>query len=619
MTTEPQPLDVLGEFAHTVLADFPIQAILEHLVRRIVEVLPISGAGVTVIASSTRPSFLAASDATALHYERLQIEMDDGPSLEAYKSGRAVAVPNLAREPRFDRFGPEAIQGGLAAMFTFPLRYQGEQLGALDLYRDTPGPLDAYDMETAQMLADMTTAYLVNAATRHEVADLSARAHENASHDALTGLANRGRFLERLEDALDRGQRSDQLVAVLLVDLDAFNGVNESCGQQVGDDVLITVARRIEALLETGDTVARLSGDEFAVVTTGLDDEMQAEVIALRLVEAVRRPLLEAGATLKLSASVGIACVARGRCTAEALLRNAEVAMHQIKRKGGSGHQLVDVREQSLVESRDGLTRDLDGAAQRGELRVVYQPVVSTIDGSVIGAEALLRWDHPAQGAIPPTTLIPLAERSRAIVDIGRWVLERACRDRRRFEVEQGANAFVMAVNVSVRQIMESGFASDVRAILRATRTPARLVSLEITETSLLEETEWVSEALQELKQIGVLIALDDFGTGYSSLSHLKRFPIDIVKLDQSFVSNILKDTSSHVIVSKIIELAHELDLAVVTEGVETVEQRDELASLDSEYCQGFYFARPMSADLLRTLMKGVPSPGHPRLPAPAA
>ena len=617
---DDQLSDVLGEFARTMLTDFPVIRILEHLVKRIVEILPITAAGVTLISATRGPHHVAASDESALRYEKLQTELDDGPCLEAYRTGQAVSVPNLHNESRFGAFAPRAVEAGLVAVFTFPLRHRSESLGALDLYCDTPGELNADDMASAQTLADVTSAYLVNAEARRALEELSARSHASATHDPLTGLANRVLLLERLGHALQRAQRSHGLLALLFVDLDRFKRVNDLHGHRAGDDVLVAVARRIAGLLRPGDTLARISGDEFVVLCEDLEDGVQAEKIAARIVVAIGRPFLVGADMIELGASVGVASVRRGASAPEDVLGDADAAMYKVKRDGGSGHRHAVARELVPGGSEADVRRALEGAMSRDEFRIEYQPVVRARDGLVVGAEALLRWDprDPALGVVAPSTVVELAEQSGSIIEIGWWALERACADRWGWAEPGGADGFVVAVNVSPRQLVAPGFAARVAAILAETRTPARLVSLEITETVLLGDADRALAVLADLKEIGVLLALDDFGTGYSSLSYLNRFPVDVLKLDQSFVADIAHDRSSHAIVKKLIELAHMLDIAVVTEGVETLEQRDAVAALGSEFCQGFYFARPMPAAGFDELMATARAGGRRQLPVAA-
>lgn len=591
---------VLSEFARTMLTDFPIQAILEHLVQRIVDVLPITGAGVSLIDPALVPRYVAASDSSALHFEELQTELGEGPCLAAYRTGQPVLIPDLRQDERFESFAPRALGKGLAAVFTFPLWQGSGCLGALDLYRDVPGALSIGDTDSARTLADVASAYLVNAKARANLTSWSDRFYERAVHDTLTGLPNRVLLLERIEHAIVRSGRSMKLVTVLFVNLDHFKLVNDAHGHSVGDGLLISVSERIAGVLRPADTVARLSGDEFVILCEEFDKVEEAGLVASRIVDALGAPFVVGEVRLEISASVGIAFANQTNHDSEQLLHAADVAMRQVKFKGGANYQSIDVRARRLAEDMD-LRIALSKAEERGELRIVYQPIVRTDNQSLEGVEALLRWHHPARGPIPATTVIPLAEQSGLIVEIGRWVLEQACIDLK--SEGQSNERLMIYVNVSAHQLMAPDFVSMLATILSDTETEPSLLTLEITDSALVRDTQRAHIVLNQLKQLGLILALDDFGTGYSSLSYLRQFPVDTIKIDQSFIKGLPRDRSSHDIVSKTIELAHLLGLAVVCEGVETTEQHQAITGLGSDFCQGFYFHRPMSLGLLSAIM----------------
>jgi diguanylate cyclase (GGDEF)-like protein len=577
MPSEKQLSGVLSEFARTMVTDFPIQAILDHLVQRIVDVLPVTAAGVTLISPDTDPRYLAASNDSALRYEELQTELGEGPCLEAYQTGKAVAVPDLREELRFPKFAAQALEAGLMAVFTFPMHHDNEQLGALDLYRDTAGPLDAAEMEAAQTLADVAAAYLINAKARADLRDSSDLSRERSLHDALTGLPNRVLLLERLEHAVLRGRRSNKLAAILFADLDQFKLVNDLHGHPVGDELLMAVARRLTSVLRPGDTLARMSGDEFVILCEDLDTAAEIDAIAARVVDAIATPFDLSGVKVEISASVGIAYSGRGDNLSSQLLVDADAAMYQAKRGGGAHHRVIDLSERHLASERIIMERQLRGAKGRGELRTEYQPIVATRSGRITGVEALLRWAHPTGGVIMPAVLVPLAEQSGFITEIGRWVLEQACPDRNRWDDNGHTDDLTVAVNVSAHQLMSSNFIATVTKVLSETATDPRLLTLEVTESVFVQDSDRAQVVLRELKRIGVNLALDDFGTGYASLNYLKRFPIDIVKIDQGFIADMVQEPASHFIVSAVIELAHQLGMTVVAEGVETAQQRDEL------------------------------------------
>jgi diguanylate cyclase (GGDEF)-like protein len=589
-----------------MLTDFPIQAILDQLVLRIVEIMPVTAAGVTLISETTSPHYVAASDESALRFEELQSVLDEGPCIVAYRTGKAVAVADLRSDKRFPVFLIQAREAGLAAVFTFPLRHGNSQLGALDLYRDTPGELDEDAMAIAQTLADVTSAYLVNAQGRSDLVSSAANARATALHDGLTGLPNRTLLLERMQHALISRRRSGSFVAVLFIDLDRFKKVNDTLGHQVGDELLMAVSSRLSGVLRPGDTLARLSGDEFVVVCGDLSEEAQIEGLATRLEIAIAAPFDLAGSIVEVSASIGIAFAGLGN-DPEQLLHKADIAMYQAKRGGGAQHQVLDVDKQSDAELSNSLHNDLRHAIQRRELRLEYQPIVRTTDGRVTSVEALLRWHHPDRGLISPDVLVPLAEASGDIAEIGGWVLEQACNDRHRWEMKTDSEPFVMSVNISTHQLMAPGFAARVKDILRLTHTDAKEICLEIKESAFVQDGGRALAVLSQLKQFGILVALDDFGNDYSSLSHLMEFPFDVVKIDQSFISHLAESKAGHAIVMKTIELTHLLDLLVVCEGVETALQYHEVVAFAGDFSQGFYHARPMTAEMIDHLV-GSPS-----------
>jgi len=335
--------EVLSEFARTMLTNFPIQGILDHLVGRIVEIMPVTGAGVTLISpAALTPRYVAASNPAALRFEQLQTDLGEGPCIAAYHSGEAISVPVLRDERRFPKFSPPALEAGLEAVFTFPLRHGDIQLGVLDLYRDTPGPLTTASLRVAQTLADVAAAYLINAQARADLQDSSDQSRDAALHDALTGLPNRVLMLERLEHAFLRGRRSGKTSAVFFIDLDDFKVVNDTHGHRVGDELLVAVAERLTGVLRPGDTFARLYGDEFVILCEDLDEHSQADALASRFHTAMAAPFALTSTDVNISASIGIAFTGRdddeagagagAGAGAEQLIHNADVAMYSSKR-----------------------------------------------------------------------------------------------------------------------------------------------------------------------------------------------------------------------------------------------------------------------------------------------
>ena len=601
--TDDRLSSVLSEFARTLGTDFPIQSILDHLVRRIVDVLPISAAGVTVIAPGVNPRYVAASDGSAMRFEQLQTELGQGPCIAAYETGEAVAVPDLRDDDRFPDFAPRALEQGLGAVFTFPLRRDDNQLGALDLYRSVPGMLAPDVMVAAQTLADVAAAYLLNAEARAELQQSTERAHQMSLHDALTGLPNRTLLVQRLDHAILRCRRSGKTVAILFADLDGFKAVNDTWGHHVGDALLIAVAGRLTGLLRPGDTLARLAGDEFVILCEDLEEASAAGPLASRIGAGLAEPFVLPGAEVQISASVGIAFARAGDDLSERVLQDADTAMYQAKRRGGARQSVVDRREQGLASRWATLRRDLGGAVSRGELRTAYRPIVTVAGGRIAGVEALVRWAHPSQGLVGTETVLALAEQSGLVTEVGRWVLERACIDRRGWLSPDGHDPVRIFVNASACQFMSAGFAATVASVLSDTGTDPCLLTIGVTESAFIRDADRVLIVFDDLKRLGVVLALDDFGTGYSSLTHLKRFPVGVVKIDRSFIADLDRDPTSRLIVSAVVGLVHGLGMSAVAEGVESREQYDEVARTGCDYYQGFPFAEPMAADDLERLL----------------
>ena len=612
MVHEEKLSAVLSDFARTLATDFPIQGILDHLVERIVEVLPVTAAGVTLISAGKAPRYIAASDESALRFERLQTDIGEGPCLSAYESGEAVAVADLRIAGDFPQFAPAAVEAGLLAVFTFPLHHGESRLGALDLYRDTPGDLDADDLSAAQTLADVTAAYLLNAKAREQAQATTDQFRHSALHDPLTGLPNRLLLQERLEHAAQRAQRSHTNAAILFADLDRFKQVNDTHGHQVGDELLVAVAHRLSGLVRPGDTLTRFSGDEFVFLCEDLHGAADVVILATRIEEAFAKPFVLRGTEITLTASVGMAFAGPGEDISNRLLVKADIAMYQAKRKGGARHQIMDLRDARETDDQINLDRDLRSAFARNELDIAYQPIVRSADGIITGVEALLRWTHPDRGTMPAVSIIAVAEQTDLINKIGAWVLERSCRDRGRWLHEHPDTPLDLAVNVSARQLISRDFGASVVSVLHATGMDPNALVLEVTENIVIEDSERTMAVLASLKESGVRIALDDFGTGHSSLSYLRRVPVDIVKIDRTFIADIGHAATGGAIVAAVTNLAHVLGLTVTAEGVETQTQSDEVVAMGCELAQGYFYARPMSASAIGAHLDAL---GQGRLP----
>jgi diguanylate cyclase (GGDEF)-like protein/PAS domain S-box-containing protein len=436
--------------------------------------------------------------------------------------------------------------------------------------------------------------------------ELEAQLVHQAFHDGLTGLANRTLFAERVEHALARSGPGD--LAVLFIDLDDFKHVNDSLGHAAGDQLLVAAARRLQGCLRPTDTAARLGGDEFAVLLERVTDADAAVAVAGRVLDTLHQPFGLNGRTIPIKASLGVAVGRPGADEVEELLRNADVAMYAAKAGGKDRYELFrpDMHEDML--QRLELEAELRHAADRDQLVLHYQPIVELVSGRITRVEALVRWDHPSKGLLPPPAFIPLAEEQGMIGPIGNWVLLQACLQARRWQDQfPEAPPLSVHVNLSGRQLEDQSLVGEVVKALETSRLSPRLLTLEITESVLVTDIETMSARLRELKGLGVLLAIDDFGTGYSSLSYLRRFPVDMLKIDKAFVDGIGQGREDTALANAIVKLSHTLQLHTVAEGIEQAGHAAHLATLGCQDGQGFHFARPLpTAGMTELLAKSL-------------
>jgi diguanylate cyclase len=456
--------------------------------------------------------------------------------------------------------------------------------------------LSAYaGMMLAVAIGSLGIAYLLVARMRKVVKNAEAHLDYLAHIDPITGLPNRHAFNERLAFALDRVNRQGGSGGLLLLDLDNFKIVNDTLGHHCGDILLRVVAKRLLECLRSGDVLCRIGGDEFAVIlqTTGRSD---GEGVAARILSALTAPFDVDVHEIYVTASIGISRYPEDAQDLETLTRNADTAMYQAKGKGKNAFEQFRPELDLRVQKRLSLETSLRKAVERGELMLYYQPQVSLKDGRLVGLEALLRWNHPDVGLISPAEFIPVAEDSGLIVPIGRWVLRTACRQVATWR-DAGLGPINVSVNLSVRQTRDPYLLRDVLDVLRETGVRPAQLELEITESVLMDNVNVNVDLLTRLRSEGIRLAIDDFGTGYSSMAYLKRFPIDQVKIDRTFVRDIPGNGDDEAITSAIIAMAHNLGLSVVAEGVETAAQLDFLRSAGCDIMQGYYFAEPRPAD----------------------
>jgi diguanylate cyclase (GGDEF)-like protein/PAS domain S-box-containing protein len=480
------------------------------------------------------------------------------------------------------------------------------RLGTVAVHATRSGGLTPPDRVFVQAIAGVLSA-------AHARLTAERRMRHQALHDPLTGLPNRALLLDRLEHALARTSRRPTEVGAIFLDLDHFKVINDSLGHEAGDALLRLVAPRLAGALRESDTLARLGGDEFVVVCEDLDDVGGIVRVAERLLAVFEEPFPLDGDDLHVSASVGVALATPG-ADARSLLRDADAAMYRAKELGRGRYELFDDKLRQRVVGRLHTETALRTALANGELRLAYQPILDLAQGRIVDAEALLRWRHPQSGDVPPADFVPVAEETGLIVPIGSWVIAEACRQAAGWRAASGSGADVgVSVNLSPRQLAEPELVSHVERQLAATGLPPHALTLEVTESAVLDEGERPLEALRELKALGVRLALDDFGTGYSSLAHLTRLPLDVLKLDRAFIARLAPGARETEVTGAICEMANALMLEVVAEGVETEAHVAMLRELRCERVQGFFFARPMDAESLAQRLS--PAPARPAAP----
>lgn len=434
-----------------------------------------------------------------------------------------------------------------------------------------------------------------------------------AFHDELTGLPNRALLLDRLEQALAVSRRTLQPVGVLFIDLDGFKTVNDTLGHAAGDAALLAVAERLRAIVRPGDTLARFGGDEFVMLCSGTDGARGATAVARRILEALNEPFHLEGREVRLGASIGIA-TSVGTADPLQLVEQADTAMYEAKHEGRGRFAIHDQLDQSLALERIDTETALRRAVANGELRLHYQPELDLDTGRVVGFEALVRWQHPEGRLVPPGEFIPLAEETGLIVDIGRWVIAEACRQAARWRVHRSPDDEPLRiwVNLSARQLGDPELVDYVHDTVRRAGISTDDICLEITESALMDDAEAAARQLGELRRLGISLGIDDFGTGYSQFAWLHRLPLDVLKIDRSFVQGLADDTDSATIVAAIIDLAHALGLIVIAEGVEHPSQLDVLRELECDQALGFLFSEPREPGAFDHLLRGDPGAADP-------
>ena len=560
------------------------QAFFESLVRALSEALEVRYAFIGTIAdaSATKIRTLAvwANGERAIDFE---YDLEHTPCANVLTQGVCLYPAGVAAQFPQDLL---LAQMGVEAYLGVPLRTaSGEVLGILVVLHDQPISDAALPQEILQIFASRAAAELDRLRTEEAL-------QYRAAHDALTGLPNRTLFMERLCEQIGEAEQAHGSAAVLFLDLDGFKHVNDTLGHAVGDALLQEVGQRLKSTLRKGDALARMGGDEFTLLLTSAGEE-EAVRGAEQALNALAAPFTLGGHDLFLSGSIGVSLYPRDGSDVTSLLRHADLAMYQAKEKGRSRYQLYQESMNTAAFERLGLECSLRHALAHSEFVLHYQPLIA--DSQVIGAEALVRWQHPEQGLVPPAKFIPLTEETGLIVPLGDWVLREACRQASRWQAS--GRSLGVSVNLSERQLRLPNLAEMVSAALREADLEPQWLTLELTESALITTGEAAVATLHDLRALGIQIALDDFGTGYSSLSYLRHLPLDILKIDRAFVQNLEDSRKDQVLVWAIIAMAHGLELTVVAEGVETAGQREILLGMHCDRLQGYLFSPAVLPD----------------------
>jgi diguanylate cyclase (GGDEF)-like protein len=514
-------------------------------------------------------------------------------------------------------YDPEALEGTPFADLVHPddkthvLSFVTASEGGTDLIefraRHHDGPYRYMETLRTNLLHDPNVRGIVlNTRDITERKEFEEQLQHQAFHDSLTNLANRALFRDRVIHAIERQERDHRPLAVLFMDIDDFKTVNDSLGHAAGDALLREVGDRVRSCLRAADTAARFGGDEFAILLEDGGDGIQAVEVADRIMQSLEAPFVLEGKEVFAGASIGIAVHDDGAgADVEEVLRNADVAMYMAKERGKGRYQVFETEMHDTALKRLELKADLQRALEHEEFVLHYQPVIELETGAITGVEALVRWIHPVRGLVPPLDFIPLAEETGLIVPIGRWVLREACRFANELrQHDRTGPDFHMAVNLSARQLARPEIVDEVREILEETDVPPSALVLEITESVMMQDMDMSIERLTSLKELGVQLAIDDFGTGYSSLNYVRRFPVDILKVDKSFIDGVNDEGESSALTAAVIELAGILNLRPVAEGIERADQLDRLLELHCDFGQGFFFAKPLPSEELESLLE---------------
>jgi diguanylate cyclase (GGDEF)-like protein len=571
----------------------PLQQILDAVTHGAAELLNVEMAALNLLEQDepTVATMVSSHGVAA----KLRAQMSRVPLPTAGVAGLAILGDELVYVEDYANSPiaiPEMAKARLKSTMAVPVHENGVVVGCLTV--GTFSVIREWDKPAQDILkafAEHVSLALTDAKTLE--------AMNQAFHDSLTGLASRALFTTRMESAFATSGR----VAVLFVDMDRFKVVNDSLGHAAGDVLLRGVAERIEDCLRKGDTAARLGGDEFAVLLPEVDSLDEVVPVARRILEALREPFDLGGKETFVSASIGIAFSDTGGHDAGALMVSADLAMYQAKKQGKDRYEIFQPAMQAVFQESLQMEADLRRAVVRHEFELRYQPIVHLRTGEITGLEALVRWQHPTRGLIPPLDFIPLAEETGMIIPIGEWVLREACRQAAQWNHRRNGRPLTVSVNLSAVQLEQGNLPEIVTTVLAESQLDPKLLVIELTESLLMNHQPSTLRQLEETRALGVRLAIDDFGTGYSSLAYLRRFPVDIIKIDKSFVDDVGDGPTAAALTLGIIQLVQALHLSTIAEGIEDADQLSELTDGNCELGQGYYFAEPLEEEAMSELL----------------
>jgi diguanylate cyclase (GGDEF)-like protein len=609
---------VVNEFTATVTADFSLHDILRQLAVGATRVLHLAGAGVAAPGGDGQLlRMVFATEGPVQELESAQESLQQGPCHDSHSSGQIINLADIDAEGRWPAFQRHAVRLGVRAAAAIPLRARGRRWGVLDLYRTEPAPLSPAELEAATTLANLVTSYLVVAEDRDIARQAQAELADRAMHDTLTGLPVRWVFLDHLEHALSRLHREETSVTVLFIDLDGLKYINDTYGHAAGDRLIATSAERIRSALRPHDLLARIGGDEFIALITGLAAPGDAHTVAHRILARLAAPYQPNGQSINPSASIGIAQTTDPGLSGAALIAHADGAMYQAKRsnrvKVAEFDPLSYASDRNDVASLDPLVADLAAALEREQIEVHYQPIVEVPpadDGThrtshqMYAVEALMRWRHPARGLLTAAAFIEAAARTGMLPDLGTHVIKQACLQVGTWQRELGTAAPQrLFVNLSPSELAHPRLFENTILILTESGLDPEMLTVEITETDLVQHHTDASDTLNALRKVGCQLAIDDFGTGYSSLSRLIDIPAAAIKIDRSFTRALGRETNAAAVISAVQSLGRALDRTVIVEGVEDDVALRLLSALGIRYVQGFHTGPPMSVAELTSVL----------------